>query len=239
MSVERRTRLRLESIPEFVLLFRAVLEMESRAVRGVFDGTEKTLRQWVEAFYSVANRKLAEDALDVVRPYGEKISAAALAEIAAPDTPFDLDVLVTSYAAGLATRWTDDSVSQWRAMLRDEAEEDLGELLGAKLESWESRPQLAGEREATQAGSAFVKVPFMLAGVKTMQWVALGESCPLCQMMNGRTVAIDRPFLEPGDKVDPGGDTSPLVAAQSIGHPPLHGLGGRGGVCDCLLISSD
>ena len=239
MSEARRRALRLQQIPEFLALLQAALDVEVRAARSVFDGTIQTLQDWIEAFYADHNEQLAEDAGPIVRAYGDAIAEQALSEIDALDVRFDSAALSEQYSQGLADRWTNDSISQLRAMLRDEAEEELEEEFDSRLNSWqESRAQLTAEREATQAGSAFTKIPFLVAGVERLIWAAGVDACPLCQAMNGRVVSITQPFLEKGASVDPGGDTTTLVTTQVIGHPPLHGLGGKGGVCDCVVVAS-
>lgn len=238
MSAALRRALRQQQIPEFLALLQAALDLEVGAARAVFDGTKQTLSDWIDAFYPELNEQLARDAGPLVKLFGDAIANAALSEIDAVNVRFDSAALSAQYSQGLADRWTNDSISQLRALLRDESDEEFQEEIDSRLSLWqENRARLTAEREATQAGAAFTKIPFLVAGVERLVWAAGVDACPLCAAMNGRVVSITQPFLAKGDTVDPGGDTTSLVTTQVIGHPPLHGLGGKGGVCDCIVVA--
>lgn len=240
-AARRRRGLRLEYLPAFIALLSEVLGREIRSARDVSDGTKHTLRDWIEVFYPILADRLARSALPVVREYGGKVAETALAEIDALDMRFDVEPLSLDYAQKLAARWTNDSIGQLRAMLRDTPDDEFGDAFDEKMTSWQDgqRAATSAAAEATQAGGAFTKVPFIAAGIERMIWVAGTDACPLCQRLNGRVVEITQPFLAEGDTVDPeDGETTPLVTKQVIGHPPLHGMGGRGGVCDCVVVAA-
>jgi hypothetical protein len=65
---------------------------------------------------------------------------------------------------------------------------------------------------------------FALAGVTRLVWRNVGDACPICRALNGKTVAIDQPFATAGDVI---GD---LTVSRKTLHPPIHRA------CSCTII---
>lgn len=235
--LHERSRLRREQVPIFRSALSPILEQETAAARRVLDRTTPELDAWVEEFFPEQQERVEEALAPLVETYGEDTVALVMEEIGTDVTPAALEVFAQQYATGLAVRWTNDSVAQIRQIQRDE--EDVEEAMRQRLDAWEeSRAQRMAEREATQAAGAFAVHAMVAAGIRSTVWRAVGESCPLCTRMDGRTVSVTRPFMSPGDTLeaeDETGETLRFQTQQRLSHPPLHGAGKRGGVCDCLV----
>ncbi len=108
-------------------------------------------------------------------------------------------------------------------------------LLEGKLEEWEqgtleSRPRherVAG-RELVQLGSAVAVAAFASVGVVALRWVAFGDSCPMCEGLNGRVVGMETAFVQEGETFSAG--DKEITPKANILHPPLHAG------CDCMIV---
>lgn len=240
-SVARRARLRNAAVPRYRSTLDAQLRTEIAEVEAVLerDGPDG-LDAWLDGFYEEHGLTLAAALRPLTLSYGTATARTALQEIDS-NARVPVAAFAATYAGAAADRWTNSSVAQLRQILKETAEEETEIIEGAiseRLTKWdEQRAAWAGEREATQAGSAFVKLAFVAAGVTHLVWRANAGACDFCMEMNGKIVGIDQSFARAGDQVSPGGDNSPMPIQQSIGHPPLHGLNGRGGVCQCQIVA--
>lgn len=229
-----RYRLRNEEVAKIQAALDPLLEHEISEAR-------KALRAggidaWVSAFYPQHRAKIARDLAPLLAVYSEATVALLLEELGTDEWPAALPMFTEEYGAGLAARWTNDSVSQIRQIQRDE--ESPPDAIEERLGSWEeARAVRTGEREATQGAGAFAMFAMLAAGVSKRVWQTIGESCPLCERMNGRTEEVTRPFLNIGDTIEAGaGDAAvSLTTSTRLAHPPLHGRGKYSGPCDCLI----
>lgn len=239
--IERRAR-RSEQVPVFEAALAAILAGELRAARSALGSklVEAEFRAWMDEFYPTLSGLIVDDLSGPVTVYGTDLAALAAREIGG-DTPSTAAVgaLATAYTASMADRWVRSSIAQYMATLRDEQEPE--QVIRDRLDRWEgNRAGLTAASEATKANGAFSRMTYMLGGVDRMVWRSLGKSCPLCTEMDGRTIGVTDMFLEEGAKVvgsGPDGEVE-LVTHQPIGHPPLHGVSGGGGICDCMVVAA-
>jgi HK97 family phage portal protein len=162
--------------------------------------------------------------------------AADVAEDAAKEVGHDEDVDLSTWARGyteshVAYR-TATSFGGLRKRTEDAgSQEDAAEAVVGLLTKWqEERPAKTARWEAVQLPNAAARETWKEAGVRTLQWVARGsENCPYCTKLDGRTIAIEEPFIAKGDEVE-GEDGEALKAKRNTFHPPVHAG------CDCEVV---
>lgn len=225
--VRGRTRLRNIHARLFKDAAGRMIRREIKAVREAVQRflstrTVEGLEAWLDDFYRRHQDAVSQTMRPTLATYAEA-TVAQVAEELGQDDVLSSDALerhVSAYAQRLGERHTGSSRGQLRELMA--ADNPLG-AIERRLDEWqETRSEKITSREVVQAGNAFAVFAMTAAGVQVLRWMALGESCPLCTMMDGRTVGIKTPFLSPGDSVDPGEGTSPLRVDSAIGHPPLH-----------------
>jgi len=118
------------------------------------------------------------------------------------------------------------------------AGEDPIEALSQRFAEWEggradgslTRPEKIAGKQAVTLGQGFSRAVFVSAGVAAMTWAAIGDSCPYCTGLDGRTVGIDAPFIAAGSSFQPAAADGPLKPSSNVFNPPAHGG------CDCVII---
>lgn len=188
---------------------------------------------WLDGFYEENEQYNANDMRPVFLGLAEAIFPLASDEIGAEHHNMDVTALVDGYTSVWAAREAGASWAQLSGIVSDNPLfEDARGAVEVRLDEWEEgRAGKQARREVVDLGSVIAMEAFRRAGRTRIRWHAVGDSCPLCNQMNGRVVGIGRPFLSPGDRVDPNdGKTTPLVATANVTAPGLH----RG--CDCTVI---
>ena len=235
----QRTRRRLQKAHEPLIrgaataVVRREVEAARKAItkaftaRGVFD-----FQVWIEEFYPDHSAAIVKRFLPVMMALATAVYAEAANEIDADgELGEEGEDFVRSYVDSFAIRMTQSSIGQLRRLIAASEEADLAGVLEERLGEWEQkRPGKLATREVVQMGNAITKAAWAFNGIRRLVWVTVGDNCPLCDEMDGRSVEITKSFLTAGDRVDPGVDgTAPLEVTQSFGHPPLH----EG--CDCTI----
>jgi hypothetical protein len=184
--------------------------------------------EWLAGYYGGEFIELAQKNLEpIYRAYAEAVGPLALSEIEGADLPEGFDEIAESYAAAHAKRHAGSSRGQIRKAL-DEPEVDPMEAVEAELESWSNRAERDGKRNGVEAGEALARAVFVGAGFG-LYWRAQGESCELCNALDGRRVGGSEPFLGAGETLSAEG-TAPITVSNSITHAPLHDG------CVCLVV---
>lgn len=189
---------------------------------------------WLDEFYRGHADWLKAAYLPVFRAYAELVAAEALDEVEAEDDLSErLERFVTSYTGSFGAQQAGISLYRLKEVLQAALNDgaDPQEALDGELEAWrDARPAEIADEQRTRAGNAVARMIYAAAGVKTLRWVTMGDSCPYCNGLNGKVVEISKNFLTPGQELTPEGH-SPLTTTTNIGHPPVH----KG--CDCMVAA--
>jgi len=245
-SAAAESRLRLRSVVRPLLLDAAsrLVARETKevlAARKRFAGrAAPSFPDWVREWYGRggAFRSL------VSRIFGpalqatiEEAAALAAAELnGAGDLPSEFS---GEYLGVYALRHADSSAGQILSLADTPQDADGADPeedpVAVRLGEWEARrPEKIANDESVRAIEAVVATVILRAGF-TARWTTIGESCPFCQSMNGRSVkGPGALFLPAGGSVFPsGGDIGlqPMQVSGQVGHPPLH----QG--CDCMVAA--
>lgn len=243
-SLSARRRRRNDQVPVFLRAFGEQMASEMRAIRSVLSDDPGLLEHWVDEFYLDHEESMRSAFEPVVFDYGSAVSSLALEEVGSGEA-VPTEMFAAEYSATLAGRWSSSSKKQLVDIARhsepdgeaDDPQEHIVAAVEERLDKWsERRPAWSADREATQAGSAFAKLAYIAAGVTSLVWRTSGGPCPICAELEGRVVGISQPFVRSGEPVGPSGEGQTPVRPQiNISHPPIHGLDGKGGVCQCMI----
>ena len=186
--------------------------------------------KWLEEYYRDDFPELAKRTLEpIYQKYADEIGPLALAEINSSDLPEEFRDIAERYAESHATRYAKSSSGQIIGALEGR-DGDPVKAIDEKLELWSTtRPAREGKRNGSQAGEALTKAVFVAAGFSAV-WRTQGDSCKLCNELNGKKVGGSNSFVGKGQTLAPKG-TAPLTVSQNITHAPLH----EG--CDCYITA--
>jgi hypothetical protein len=190
--------------------------------------------QWLESYYAdhfpdIAAREIKPTVLAFV----EAMRAIAAEEVGAdPDEAFArFEEWTAEYVAAYAKRHLYASRGGIRKVAREAkaAERDPVAAITERFDEWdEVRPGRIALRETVQGSNGVALTVFAGAGFAIKRWRAFGKSCPWCQSLDGKTVAITEDFAKKGNLFVPGSD-APLLIRRGTKHAPLHGG------CDCQV----
>ena len=109
--------------------------------------------------------------------------------------------------------------------------EKAAKAVSAQLDKWvDSRAATVARKESIQMSNAAAREIWRTAGVRQIQWVATGKSCPFCNQLNGKTVGTEQTFMDAGSDFE-GTDGTMLPVTHNTFHPPAH----TG--CDCMVVA--
>lgn len=183
----------------------------------LYDGLvrSKTVERWKPVLHSLMTEVIADARDDV-----------------GFDADVDLDRWLTVYIDAHVEYRVNSAYGQLRTVA-DNAPDPARSVLD-KLAEWiKDRPGRTARWQTTQLPNAAAREVYKEAGVRTLRWVSIGESCPFCMAMDGQTVDIDQPFLAEGTTFSAQGEqglANKLQIDRNTYHPPLHPG------CDCQVI---
>lgn len=190
---------------------------------------------WIEKYYQDHAVYVKRQMAPVNHSYVEMVSAEAQEEISAPvEMTDELIAFADTYTGTYTARHV--GISEYRlkqALITAENSPDIEpeQAINEEVEGWEEgRSGEIAEEESTRLGGAVAKTVFIMAGFTKFRWAAMSDSCPYCNMLNGKVIGIDQDFLVEGESLEPEGYT-PMTTSTSIGHPPAHSG------CDCMLTA--
>lgn len=190
--------------------------------------------RWLETFYEEMRNWLPEYYRAIMETYAETIMAAVASELDGEPAPLDDELRdwITGYLDNFTAVYTVGSHKQLNSLLAEaEDEEDAERLINERLDGWEAnKATKTGLDQAVEAGNALAVYAYAAAGVAYLRWSASGESCPLCQKLDGRRIPIKGAFVEAGESVEADG-VDPLPVVRTIRHSPLHSG------CDCSVVA--
>lgn len=193
-------------------------------------------REWLATFYQDHRAFWNRQIIPALLAYAEQIGIAVGDELGQePRTAEEIRNFIEAYAAALGERQAIQSEEALRARLEQalaEGEDPEAAIVEKMGEIEATRPASVARWESVQAGNAFARSMYAVAGVLALRWVATGDNCPYCRSLNGRVVGIREFFLQAEEDFQPDGADRPLKRGSRIGHPPLHDG------CDCQVVAS-
>jgi HK97 family phage portal protein len=239
-SLLRRRRERQAIQPVMVDAARRVLSRETTQIKRKLSGVRKRamqpadFRQWMDEFYATFAADVAREFLPIFLAYASMRLEGIAAELDrdVEMTP-ELRAFIEKYAQSMSQRWAATSAKQLRTVVDTTPAEDLDAAVEDQLTDWAAtRPAQVARNEATQVGEAFTYAAYGAAGVTLLRWLTSGESCPLCQGLDGKVVGREEAFVQEGQTVASGADgVAPFVSATKVLNPPLHDG------CDCIIVA--
>lgn len=184
--------------------------------------------EWVDNFYREHEAWLGQQVTPAFNAYAQLVATEAGREIGQEPTP--PGEFVNSYVATYANR----HANRHAAWVKEIAERNQAEpvKITQELEAWnETMPERIATEESNRLNNAVAKFIYLAGGIAVLRWMSLGETCPYCQSLDGRTVKIADYFFLAGASFQPEGAERPMSPGNNIGHPPLH----EG--CDCILLA--
>uniref|UniRef100_A0AAU2AFR1 Phage portal protein n=1 Tax=Streptomyces sp. NBC_00093 TaxID=2975649 RepID=A0AAU2AFR1_9ACTN len=174
--------------------------------------------------------------LPIMTAFAGDVAEDAAEEIGHKDD-VDLSVWARAYTLAHVAYRIGSSFGQLRKQA-DEADtpEDAAAAVVERLIKWqEERPAQTARWETSQMTNAAARETWKEAGVQKLKWVTQGSKhCPYCTKLDGRTIAIEKPFIAKGDEVE-GAEGEALKAKRNTFHPPVH----AGCRCQVVPVVSD
>ena len=212
---------------------RRVLKSERQLVmkearRQLTQRSAEEFSTWLDGFYDDHEKFVNQRVAPVYRALAESVEPSASLEAGVDSTRGEaFDEFVSDLSTAHAARHTRSSRGQLRKVIEDNPEDPIA-ALDERFDLWEeTRADRVGKRSSVQGGEAVARFVFAAAGVG-MVWHTSGESCPLCNELDGRQVSGATPFLADGETLNADGVT-PLRTSSAILHPSLHDG------CDCWI----
>lgn len=188
--------------------------------------------RWLEDFYRDATGWIAKTITPLAHSYTESVHALVAEEIdALPGMTRALVEFVDQYVDAFTARYTSSSLGQLQHVIKRAIEDnaDIAEAIQIRLTEWEERrPSKIAMNETMQLGNAVALTVLKEAGASRVRWVNTGsKTCPYCQPMDGRVVAIGNQFVHDGDALL--SLEGEMKIYRDTTHPPLH----QG--CRCMI----
>lgn len=259
-SVQRRRELVNTFEPLFVRDFERLVRIETQDLRSnlgiLSEQGPDAFFAFLDEFYGdeIAGKIERSGLAELMRRYAEPVTREAADTVEDdPLSALELDQFVGnvtdegSYVGTFVNRYAASS----RIALVNVVEDALAEsesrdhrqehtprdAVEERLDQWQegtedARPRAdqQAEWEVNRLGNAVAKATFVAAGIGALVWRELGESCPLCNAMDGRIVASGSLFIDEGDELEGDDGETTITPRYGVGHPPLHSG------CDCLVM---
>lgn len=220
---------------------RAMAQVVAREVRAVRQAAQQHLSRrsagsfldWIEDYYVTFRAEVgplvrlpfAQLAVAVQADVEEELGDTVPAAVA-------LDAWLVAWLAAFAGHHIYSSRGQLRQLVEPmigTAVDPLEPVL-ERLRQWEERrPAKVAQTQTVAAANAAAVVTYRAAGIRRLRWRTVGKTCPYCNRLDGRVIAIDGEFFAKGDEFNPEGAPRPLRFKRALRHPPAHGG------CDCVI----
>jgi len=199
---------------------------------------------WLGDYYTEHRGIVAGAMRPIAWSYGELVAAEVAGELGGRgmattaevrEMPTEVEPFAQSYIEAYSRRHVAKSKDRALEIVRaaQAAGEPWFEALEAELDGWrKARPQQIAGGESVRFHNALAVALYGFAGVRRLRWVAIGQSCPYCNSLNGRIVGIRGEFLTGGTDFEPEGAERPLKVSRNVKHAPAHDG------CDCVTMAA-
>lgn len=186
---------------------------------------------------ATAEKKLSEQALEIILVILGERGEEEMGAIAAADVVFDVQnpevqKWLTSYVPKFSTKLEEVSVLKLRSELIEgiKAGEGIPELIkrvNLTYDNWNKvRSETIARSEAIRASNRAALEAYKQSGVvKKKIWMAEPDACNWCAPLDGKIVDLETAFFDIGDeytvKVD-GKDQTMRLDYETVESPPLH-----------------
>jgi len=201
----------------------------ARRMLGTRDVTSFT--DWLDTFYEEHATFTARQWEPVLQTYAGLVAAEVSDEVGAPVDEARFAGFLRAYAEMLGTRQANRSRARLDAILADLEADALTEIESTLVEWRDVRPAGVANEESVRSGNAAAVAIYGMAGVRFLRWVTIGDSCPYCTRLNGKTVGIQQPFLPADVPFASDAPNGALIPSRNVGHAPAHAG------CDCQVIA--
>jgi HK97 family phage portal protein len=249
----KNARMRLRS-RHYMLIRETAIQVVTRETNTIRRYVDKYLRngntagfsEHLNDFYTNAFPEYARTKMNpVLNVYAEALASAARDEIGAEpteDSDSAISVFAADYVATYVTRHIQSSRGQIESILLGKESRDDGtdltyeeeEKLGAvedRINDWDNKRADKIAQDETVRLDGAIAVMIFLENDYKLRWVAVGESCPYCELLSGTVIGKNDYFLKQDQELEPAGQP-PMHIRFSKQHPPAH----QG--CDCMVIAS-
>lgn len=190
---------------------------------------------WLETFYREHREFWKRQMLPILMAYADQVGVSVGEEIGWENKGAEeIEQFIRAYVETLAAAESQSSLLQLRRLIEDAltANGDPESAVEERLGEWEEkRPGKVADKESRNSLGAFALAYYRASRTVTRtRWVAMGESCPFCIKLNGKTCSIDEAFLAQGEELT-GAGSETLTRRTDIRHPPIHGG------CDCMMVA--
>ncbi len=234
-SIKARKRWSKAFKPIFRHVAKEILAIEVPGVKKIAKKafTERTLAEFtfdLNKFYETNKPKFRKLFAAAYEEYSQTIYPVASDEVGAdPEPTPEYKEYVNGFIDHTTNRYIGSSQGQLNQVASEHRENDAIAAIDTRLAQWEERrPDKVADREVVDGESGFASFVYFAAGFRTV-WIAIGDSCPYCEGLNGRTISRGMNFINKGESFDPGLTGVPLIVSTGIGHPAAHGG------CDCTV----
>lgn len=237
-AATQRIRLRKQFYPLVESAAKRLVRGEIRDVRRTIEKLDRAaFLDWLEDYYFDEFPEFARsgDMRAALATLAAATADVAAREIGRDEPTVDPDVFADAYIETFIARHGASSRRQLSKLVR-EAGDDFRAAVELRALEWdegradsESRYIRVARRETVQMASGIAAAVWFGAGVLTLRWRAVGDTCPYCTALDGRTVGRADNFINAGEAFQPEGADRPLSPSNSIGHPPAHAG------CDCTI----
>jgi len=210
---EERRRLRNNYVPLIKSTYERIVKAEIREIK-------KNINKRAEV--DIYDEKFREFILNQLKPAMDTL-ARSISEIATSEAGIEQFEQLQEWIDGYVERSVNEHIQVSQALLDEMPPEEIE----VEVEKWiETRPEKVANHETRNLAEVIATAIFKSAGVAYV-WRATGDSCNICNSLNGRVVGSDGTFEKEGNSL--GSGESVMKLKKSVKHAPLHSG------CDCFV----
>lgn len=215
----------------YLRIFTGIVSKEVSEVKRLLkqDPIKDIFKDNIQRFYAEYEKYIIKRYDPVLYSFASEIIDGTYNEIDQEKGGAYLDSTITKYAAVTAQRYVISSKGQLGKITRESTVEEFEKNIEARLNKWtETKPEQISRRELIDGENAFTQAVYFSVGMSST-WVAVGKSCPYCNMLDGRTVSQGIFYVSKGGALSPEGK-EPMKMGSNLAHPSAHSG------CDCAII---